>query len=141
MNPSDEQRERRVSDKEAGAVLRLDGPARYEHFVKTVVDWEAAWGLWGDGWATATDDEGAVFFPLWPARRYAEMCATQDWAGCEARAIPLDDLLEHILPLLRGQGARPAVFPTPQVKGVVVTLQELEDALRREATKYGVGDE
>ena len=49
---------RKTSPKEVEAVLRLDGPARYQHFLKRVVDTEAAWGLWKDGWALMADENG-----------------------------------------------------------------------------------
>jgi len=44
-----------TTQKELEAVLRLDGPARYEHFVKRVADEEIAWGsgtTGGRSWAT-----------------------------------------------------------------------------------------
>lgn len=123
--------------KELEAVLRLDGPARFEHFVKRVADEETAWGLWQDGWALMADDSGAEVLPLWPAREYAALLQTDDWADREPSEIPLDDLLGKLLPKLRGTGTRVAVFPRPDGRdGVLVTPDVLEAGLRRELENY-----
>jgi hypothetical protein len=42
---------RPATPQELAAVLKLDGPARVERFVKRVAGEEQAWGLWSDGWA------------------------------------------------------------------------------------------
>ena len=73
-----------TTQKELEAVLRLDGPARFEHFVKRVAK----------------------------------------------------TLLDDLLPAMRERGTRVAVFPRPDGRGVVVTPEELEAALRRELEKY-----
>ena len=128
---------RKTSPKEVEAILRLDGPARYQHFIKRVVDSEAAWGLWNDGWALMSDDSGRSVFPLWPAREYAEAANTGDWAGYQPEQIDLDDLLNELLPKLLAKGVVPGVFPTPQAKGTTPTVDELTQALRVEMEKYG----
>jgi hypothetical protein len=125
-----------TTQKELEAVLRLDGPARFQHFVKRVADAESAWGLWREGWALLGDDAGADAFPLWPAREYAALLQTEDWANHEPSEIPLDDLLGELLPGLRAKGTSVAVFPKPDGRGVVVTADELEATLRRELEKY-----
>jgi hypothetical protein len=128
---------RTTSLKEMQAVMRLDGPARFQHFVKRVVDSEAAWGLWKDGWALMRDDAGVEVFPLWPAREYAEASRTGAWSEYQAERIDLDDLLGDLLPKLAASSVAPGVFPTTFGKGVTPTVQELESALRREMEKYG----
>ena len=127
---------RRTTPKEIEAVLRLDGPARYGHFVKRVVDEEIAWGLWSDGWALMAESDGQSIFPLWPAREYAELCAIGEWDGYAAQEIALSDLLDELLPKLDARAVLPGVFPTPSGKGVTLAVEELEDALRAEMVKY-----
>jgi hypothetical protein len=126
-----------TSPKEMEAVMRLDGPARFQHFVKRVVDSEAAWGLWKGGWALMRDDAGVEVFPLWPAREYAEASRTGEWSEYEAEQIGLDDLLGDLLPKLAAKSVRPGVFPIASGKGVTPTVEELELALRKEMEKYG----
>lgn len=127
---------RRTSAKEVESVLKLDGPARFDHFVKRVVDAECAWGLWRDGWALMADDSGVALFPLWPAREYAELHRTGEWADFEASEIPLEDLLGQLLPSFEEKGMRPGVFPTPGGKSVAPEAAELAASLRRELEKY-----
>jgi len=83
----------KVNAKQLAVVLGLSGPKRYEHFVKVVVDWQEAWGLYQDGWALAGTDDGEQVFPLWPAREYARICSDKEWEGYTPRAISLDDLM------------------------------------------------
>jgi len=127
---------RKTSEKELAAVLQLDGPARFAHSIKRIVDGQAAWGLWQDGWALMADAAGASSFPLWPAREYAEVFRNGEWAGYEAAEISLDDLLDELLPKLRAQAMCAAVFPKPPGKGVVVDPAALEAALREELERY-----
>lgn len=80
-----------VSDQEYKAVVALPGPVRYEHLVKRIVDSAEVWSLKGpDGWALATH-EGQELIPVWPHPRYAEACASGDWAGTTPEAISLED--------------------------------------------------
>ena len=39
----------KVSPKQMEAVFALPGPRRFEHFVKTIADWQEVWGLHQDG--------------------------------------------------------------------------------------------
>ncbi|AUX48454.1 hypothetical protein SOCE26_099880 [Sorangium cellulosum] len=127
---------KKTTEKEIQAVLVLDGPARYRHFVKTVVAWETAWGLWKDGWVLMANDEGVPVFPLWPAREYAELHRTGDWANHEAEEVSLDRLLGELLPMLAARGMLAGVFPTPAGQGVTLSAEELTDSLRKELMNY-----
>jgi hypothetical protein len=127
---------RKTSSKEVVAVLALEGPARFHHFVKRVVDEERAWGLWSDGWALMADSDGRSIFPFWPSQEYAALCAIEQWSGFAAEEIRLEDLLTQLLPELQAEGVHPGVFPTPGGRGVVLGIEELEGALREEMKKY-----
>ena len=128
---------RRTSEMEIEAVLALDGPARFDHFVKRVADSEVAWGLWrGDGWVLMANDDGKQVFPMWPAREYAQLHCTQDWAGSEVRQIPLTELVGELLPKLEQRGILPGVFPTPSGRGPTPAPATLADALRKESQRY-----
>lgn len=118
------------SAQEIEAVLRLDGPERFRHFVKQVVDWEQVWGLWDEGWAIMKDGGEALVCPLWPAHEYAMLLCVGEWAEYRPKAIPLIEFLEDYLPNFRKNGILPGVFPTPTGKGVTPTPDELAEALR-----------
>ena len=117
-------------------MLALSGAARYEHFVKTLVDWEEAWGLYSDGWALAATNEGKPLLPLWPASAYAQLCAEGDWVGYEPKPISLQTLTTELLPKLRVDGVLPGIFLTPSSEGVTPTIDELLDAIDAELQKY-----
>lgn len=125
------------SPKEVDAVSRLDSAARYEHFVKRVVDRERAWGLWAEGWALMGDGAGREIFPLWPAREYAELFAREAWSGFEPAEIGLYELLDELLPKLASTNTLPGIFPVPTGKAVTLSVGELSQALRAELDRYG----
>ena len=125
-----------VTPKQIEAVLALPGIKRYEHFVKVVVDWQAVWGLYQDGWALAATDEGGEVFPLWPAEEYARLCAANEWSGYKPRSIELSEFMDALLPKLKKDGVLPGVFFTPLSKGVTPSVDELLSALEVELQNY-----
>ena len=126
----------KINPKQFEAILALPGNKRFEHFVKVVVDWETAWGLYEDGWALAADDTGTPVFPLWPAEAYARACAVNEWSAYQPRSIDLGYLTAELLPRLEGDGVLPGVFFTPMSKGVTPSVAELLAALDAESAKY-----
>lgn len=125
-----------MKQEEIKALLQQDGPTRYKYFVKRVVAFERAWGLWNDGWALADDDTGHRVFPLWPAAEYAQRCAIESWSDYRAEEITLDDLLEELVPKLRSTGVKVGIFPTPGGQGVTLALEEFARDLMVEQERY-----
>jgi len=100
--------------KEVNAMLKKPGRDRYIYSVKRIADQEVAWTLRdGDGIVRTEDDEGNGYFHIWPFKEYALKCAVGEWAGFELHRIPLDDLLNVILPNLSEEGTQVAVFKSP----------------------------
>lgn len=126
----------KVTPQQMEAVLKMSGPERYDFFVKKVVSFEEAWGLYDDGWAMLGGDDGKEVFPLWPAKEYAATCATKNWANFQPRLISLADLLGKVLPTLEKEGVRPGVFPTPERKTVTVDFKQLVADLQTETKRY-----
>ena len=122
--------------KKIEAVIALPGPKAYEYFIKRVADWEEAWSLYQDGWALGETDEGARTFPLWPAKDYARLCAIEEWGGYEPVAIPLDELMDELLPNLKQDNVLPSVFPRPSGIAVHREVDVLLCDLRRELSQY-----
>jgi hypothetical protein len=127
---------RKPNPKEIEAVLTLDAPTRYEHFVKQVADRDTAWGLWSEGWAMGADDQGNPTFPFWPSPEYATLCAKGKWEGFEVAEIPLDDLIDELLPKLRADGVQPSVFQTPSGQSVMPSIDQLIEDLLAERARY-----
>ena len=125
-----------MNPKQLAAVFALPPAKRFEHFVKVVADRQKAWGLYDDGWAMAGTDDGGQVFPLWPQQEYADACALDAWAGYIATEIPLDDLMQVLLPQLRTDGVLPGILPTPGSKGATPSIDELIAALEEELRRY-----
>lgn len=122
--------------KQLAGVFALPADKRFWHFIKMVADREKAWGLYQDGWAMAGTDDGEMVFPLWPAREYAEACALDNWTGYEASEIPLDDLMNELLPKLKADGVLPGILPTPGGNGATPPVEDVLAALEEELQRY-----
>lgn len=122
-----------LSTEERRQVLALPARERYGLFLQITVDWEEAWGLHSpDGWVLSSGEDGRDVLPLWPHPAFAEGCAHGSWEGASPAAVPLDELLDDLLPLLEEDGIRVAVFPSPQGEGVLVAPDELRRDLKAE---------
>jgi hypothetical protein len=125
-----------ISQQELRSVIGLEEEARYRYFVKRVADREAAWGLWKDGWVLAASKDGTRVLPLWPAREYAELCATGDWGAAEAEEISVRDLLDDLLPKLEANGILLGVFFVLGGTGGTLTSKKLREDLVLELQDY-----
>jgi len=125
-----------ISERQIASLLSLPGEERYKHFIKVVVDREEAWGLYQDGWAMASTDDGQPVFPLWPRDVYAKMCAIDEWMQYQPKLITLNDLLDVLLPKLNAEGALPGIFYVPSGRGVTPSVEQLTEELRRELINY-----
>lgn len=122
-----------LSEAERRQVLAMPARERYGLFLQITVDWEEAWGLHSpEGWVLSSGGDGRDLLPLWPHPDFAEACAHGSWEGTSPAAVPLDELLDDLLPLLEEDGIRVAVFPSPQGEGVLVDPGELGRDLRAE---------
>lgn len=124
------------SAKEIESILLLDPIERYNHFVKRVVDFQATWGLYDDGWAMVARDDRTLALALWPHREYAMLCATDDWSHYIPKKIALDELLDIVLPDLDRKNSVVAVFMTPTGSGIVRQPMDLRNDLMAEEEKY-----
>ncbi len=127
----------RMTNNQFSAALKLSASLRYDHFIKRVADWGTVWSLGtAEEWALLGDAEEREVVPVWPHERYAEACASGDWAGHHPRSIPLVEWLDAWLPGIARDGRRVAVFPTPSCKGIVVTADRLQADLEEELRNY-----
>jgi hypothetical protein len=117
-------------------LLRMRGAQRFDYFVRKVADGQELWGLYSDGWATASDAAARRAMPLWPERELAAQCKTGAWAAYEPKEIELEAFLEGWAPKMGKDGVLVAVFPTPDDKGVMVEAKALADALVKESSQY-----
>lgn len=125
-----------LNKKQIETIILLDGPKRYSHFIKRIVDWEEVWGLYDDGWALASTDDGVHIFPLWPAQEYAALCANENWQGYNPEVIKLADFMDYLLPKLKEDGVLLGVFYTPTDKGITPSVDQLLSDLNEELANY-----
>ncbi len=108
---------------------------RYRYFIEQVSQWDEAWALRDDeGFMAFAGEDDVTCFPLWPAEAYARRAAlaqTQKGAYAKMRPVPvpLDELVEKMLPAWENQGVAISVFWVPPGKSVVVSAAELRAAL------------
>jgi hypothetical protein len=126
----------KANAKKIDAVTALPSIERYKYFVKVAADTQEVWGLYDRGWAMASTESGEPAFPLWPSREFAEQCLAGAWKGFVPRSISLADLLNTLLPKLKVDRVLPAIFPSPQSKGVTPSLDDLVSALNSEMQRY-----
>jgi hypothetical protein len=126
-----------MNEQEYLSVLKLANERRYEYFVKKTADQGMVWSLRSEGgWVLAGDDEGRLMVPVWPHGRFAQACASGDWEGHDACAIELDAWLERWIPGMQRDQRLVAVFPTPQVRAMVVPPDRLREDLEEELALY-----
>jgi hypothetical protein len=126
-----------INEHEMKAVSALDGVARYAHFIKRVADWMELWSLKGDdGFVGSGDGAGNTGIPFWPHPAYAEQQATGEWANCAPALIGLDDFMKKWLAGMERDGLKVFVFPTPNLKGVMVEPARLRADLIEEMKQY-----
>jgi hypothetical protein len=109
---------------------------RYRQFLESAASEHKVWGLWRDGWALAKDEEGGLVFPLWPAEEAAKPCAVGPWKGFTPEEIPVEDLLDQLLPQLARDKVSPSVFPLPgksePAPSIAKLISDLEGVLGEE---------
>ena len=96
----------------AGAV-DLSGPDRLQMFIRKVSESQELWGLYVDGWAEATDEDGKKGLVVWPDEQHALLCATDKWRQHSPKAIKLSSFIERWVDKLVRMRLKVAVFPTP----------------------------
>jgi hypothetical protein len=127
---------KKLRAKEIQGVLNTDGPTRYAHFVKQVADWQQVWGLRAsDGWVSVSDESGIPMFPVWPHPHYAQLAAIDGWENAAPASIEVHEWVQTWLPGLTVDGSMIAVFPTPQLNGVVVAPEMLKTDIENELVK------
>lgn len=121
-----------IEEAERRALFALTERERLAALLQGIADGEEAWGLRReDGWVLdrAVDPPA---LPLWPHPDLAGACAVGERADAEPAAIPLDELLEDLLPLLEEDGLAVSPFPMPEGRGPALPAARFRAALEAE---------
>jgi hypothetical protein len=121
---------------EIESVMALDGPKRCEYFVKRVADLRQLWGLHYDsGWLICANPDNRQCFPVWPHEEYALRFSEAQSPNCDAKTIALDDWLTRWQLGMSRDGVLVSVFPTPELKAVVIDIIKLNELIIEELKK------
>ncbi len=122
--------------KQLRSVLNLPAADQYSYLVRKIVDFEAAYGLYSDGWAMMSDADGKQCFPIWPELEFAELLATGDWEDYAVKPISLEQLCNKWIPGLTSDQINIAAFPIPKQTGVVLRAEKFGADLATKAAQY-----
>jgi hypothetical protein len=126
-----------IHKKEFENVLKMNGPERYDYFIRKVADWEEVWSLKAEGgWAMVGSSDSDECIPFWPHPEYARVCAKDRWEEYSPEAISINVFMEKWLVGMSNDGINAAIFQLPQNKGVVVTPEKILSDLRAELEQY-----
>ncbi|WNR46870.1 DUF2750 domain-containing protein [Paenibacillus roseipurpureus] len=124
-----------INPKEFEAIIKLPANIRYEYFIKKVADSEEVWGLYDDGWAMSSDENGSLLIPFWPKKEFADYCAYEDWSNYKAQGISLNEFINDWLPNMSEDQRKPSIFWNRD-DSAVLEIQVLLNDLEQELEKY-----
>ena len=123
--------------KEFENVLKMNGPERYDYFIRKVADWEEVWGLKAEGgWAMVGDQNSDECIPFWPHPEYARACSKDKWKDYLPEPIQIEAFMHKWLVGMSNDGIKVAVFQLPQNKGVIVSPEKILRNLQSELEQY-----
>lgn len=126
-----------LGQKEIDALLAENDAKRFDYFLHKVPDWGEVWSLKMDGgWVLYGDAKGRQVAPFWPFKEYAEACASADWVGAVPERIDFDSFVNRWLPGLARDQRTVAVFPSRDIKALVIGPLELKRRLEQERSTF-----
>jgi len=124
-----------MPSKEVQGVLGADKGRQYEYFIKKVADFEEVWSLKDDGGWVTLGLENRQYFPVWPTRELAELCAAEEWADCFPESIELEEFLTEWLGGLQEDDIRVTVMWS-EGSGIDADWQKLKSDIESELENY-----
>lgn len=124
-----------MNEKEFFALVNINAKKRYEYFIKKVADYEEVWGLYSDGWATTTDNNGSILIPFWPKKEFAEYCKKDIWENYYPEKIELNDFLNEWIPGMKKDSYKLSIFYN-NVDSVVIEIDSFLEDLNVELENY-----
>ncbi len=108
-------------------IFNLSPQDRYGYFIRKVADFEEVWLIHEKGqYVTLGENEEQIAIPVWPEKEFAKLMLMDDWKGYTVESMNVHDFVEW-LDTLEGEGYKIAGFPGIDLKGVVVTADEMKN--------------
>ncbi|SDF20868.1 Protein of unknown function [Mucilaginibacter pineti] len=117
-------------------IINMNPEDRYLYFIRKITDFEEVWGLYNEGWATATNEENQQIVLFWPEKQFAVLCAENILSSYEAKAINLTQFMETWLPGMIKDNAFPGIFYIPNGKGIVLEPEQVLIDINQELKQY-----
>jgi uncharacterized protein DUF2750 len=127
---------RNINEEQIKAILNLSSQDRYYHSIKQFAGWNELYSIYDDGWVLLNDDEGKRYFPIWPAKEYAELYNEQNKNEYIIKAIDLDNFMENFLEDFEKDKILLGVFITPESKGIIISIKDFKNDMLNELSNY-----
>mgnify|MGYP000309261053 CR=1 FL=1 len=121
----------KLSASQIDDISRQQPEQRLKYLVNQAVERKQLWILTDEHGAVMLTTEEEDCIPVWPNQEFAEMWATGDWQGFEAKAISLTDWLNKWTPGLEEDEIAIVVFPVTEDDGLVLDSYELADEIQQ----------
>lgn len=127
--------------KEIEEVLKLDAEKRFRYTIKRIADWQSVWIIGTtNGLKTYSDDNGQIYFPIWPFGEFAALCCTDMYLDCKPEALELDFFRKEYVQDFKERKVKLAIFPLPTGRGTengtIMNVEEFEQWLQEELDEY-----
>jgi len=117
-------------------IQNLSSEDRYGYFIRKVADSEVVWLIQNnDQYVTLGDKEEQIAIPVWPEKEFAEMMLRDEWATCTVDNIEVHEFIDW-LDTLNEKSYKVVGFPSIDLKGVVVTADEMKNHLIHEIQQF-----
>ncbi|BDY04095.1 DUF2750 domain-containing protein [Ferrimonas sp. YFM] len=121
-----------LTEEQINDFYRLTSKERFGQFVAQVQEKKVVWTLANDQGCVLVDTGEEQCLLLWHDEDLAESWATEEYQGCRAMGIPLDDFLAKWVPGMAQDGFDVALVPTRAGEGEVMSPEELAGELTAE---------
>ena len=112
----------------------------FESLIEAIVRTGKLWYLSRGEEFVLTEDNWGDKLPLWPSEQEALANSTDEWQGCSAEPIPLNEFVYSWIPFLEEEtiGVTLGWNETDGGRGYIIELSDLAEILRAEAKLQGV---
>ena len=124
------------SDNEVDIILKLDSPKRFDYCLKRIVDWGEIWVLDHHGVVIYEDMNANKYCPIWPAKKFAEKAAIDDWANANAICIKVKSMMKDYSSIFTQENIQLAVLPNIENQATCLTIAEIKNYIENESLKY-----